>query len=242
MIDTIKKDMKHIYTKYWKKIKLILIFLMFLFFDYIVLIPMKIFNISSNDLRGTTIVILSTFKTLMMMIVLFVIYRKDLINDWDKFRANPIDNLDSGIKYWFLGLIGMVASNLIINFIFKTGAPANENTVQSYISYLPWMMLINAGILAPFTEEIVFRKAFKDAIKKKWLFVIMSGVIFGGMHIIGSSTHWYEALYVIPYSFLGISFALAYDETDTIFTPIALHMLHNTVLILSSIVATGMLI
>lgn len=239
MIKEIQNDIKKFFSKYGKIVKLILIFFMFYFFDYVTLIPIKIFNIT--DISGPTTVLLSTFKSALLAIVLFLIYRKDLIKDWDKFRSNPIDNLDSGIKYWFLGLVGMIGSNLLINIFFKPGGAANEQAVQSLITALPWMMLLNAGIIAPFAEEMVFRKAFKDAINNKWLYVLLSGFVFGGLHVLGSITNWYDILYIFPYSFLGLAFAFAHYETDTIFTSIILHTIHNSVLILSSI-TIGMII
>lgn len=94
------------------------------------------------------------------------------------------------------------------------------------------------SILAPFIEELIFRKAFKDAIKSKWLFVLTSGIVFGCLHVVGSISSLYEILYIIPYSSLGIAFALAYHETDNIFSSIFLHFLHNTIVM--SLVIFGM--
>jgi len=91
-------------------------------------------------------------------------------------------------------------------------------------------------------EELVFRKAFKDAIKNKWLFIIISGLIFGGMHVVGSYTTITDLLFIIPYSCLGFAFAAAYYNTDTIFTSITLHMIHNTILTVTSILTLLILI
>ena len=128
----------------------------------------------------------------------------------------------------------MMASNLVINSL-AGGVAGNEQTVQSMISSLPWLMLINAGILAPINEEIIFRKSFKNVIKNKWIFVLVSGFVFGLMHVLGNVNSWIDVLYIIPYGALGGAFAYAYHKTDTIFTPISFHMFHNIVLVLVSI-------
>lgn len=52
----------------------------------------------------------------------------------------------------------MITSNLILLTIFKAGGANNENIVQTMIKALPWLMIIDAGLIAPFNEEIVFRK------------------------------------------------------------------------------------
>ena len=235
------KSIKEDFKKYKYIIKAILIFI----FSYFVLdyaFSYTLYYLRVKELSGPMLVILNALKNIILLFILFLIYRKDLIRDWDKFRANVFDNLDEGIKYWFLGLVGMVASNLIINFVFKGGQAGNEQAVQDYIKYLPWLMLINVGFLGPMVEELVFRKTFKDAIKNKWLFIIISGLIFGGMHVVGSYTGLVDLLFIIPYSCLGFAFAAAYYNTDTIFTSITLHMIHNTILTVTSILTLLILI
>ena len=235
------KSIKEDFKKHKYIIKAILVFILFTFvLDYI--FSYTLYYLKVKELSGPMLVILNALKNIILLFILFLIYRKDLIRDWDKFRANVFDNLDEGIKYWFLGLVGMVASNLIINFVFKGGQAGNEQAVQDYIKYLPWLMLINVGFLGPMVEELVFRKAFKDAIKNKWLFIIISGLIFGGMHVVGSYNTITDLLFIIPYSCLGFAFAAAYYNTDTIFTSITLHMIHNTILTVTSILTLLILI
>lgn len=232
------KDLKLKNELVYYLIKGALVFLLFCFIDYIEYIPLILLRIKT--ISGALAVILNTMKNVILAGILFIVYRKDLLREWDIFKANAVDNLDTGTKYWFLGLVGMIVSNTLINLLFKTGAAGNEQAVQSYINYLPWLMLINAGIIGPFCEEIVFRKAFKDVFKNKWAFVIMSGFVFGLLHVIGSYNSWVDILFIFPYGFLGSAFAMAYYETDTIFTSYFLHFFHNTILILSSII-TGLL-
>lgn len=235
------KSIKEDFKKHKYIIKAILVFILFTFvLDYI--FSYTLYYLKVKELSGPMLVILNALKNIILLFILFLTYRKDLIRDWDKFRANVFDNLDEGIKYWFLGLVGMVASNLIINFVFKGGQAGNEQAVQDYIKYLPWLMLINVGFLGPMVEELVFRKAFKDAIKNKWLFIIISGLIFGGMHVVGSYNTITDLLFIIPYSCLGFAFAAAYYNTDTIFTSITLHMIHNTILTVTSILTLLILI
>ena len=100
---------------------------------------------------------------------------------------------------------------------------------------LPLVMLLNAGIIAPIIEELIFRKAFKDAIKSKWKFIIVSSLVFGLMHVI-SATTWIDLIFFIPYSCLGMAFAYIYTETDSVFPSILVHAFHNTTLIIFSII------
>ena len=223
----------------WISIKGLIIdivaFLIFYFSAYFQLIPILLFNMDLNNITGAQNVMLSTFSNCVLLIILFLIFRKDLIEEWKRFRKNFLENIDIGIKYWLVGLGIMMISNIIITFVINLGQAANEQAVQSMISSLPWLMLINAGLIAPCTEEIIFRKGFKKAFPNKWLFIILSALVFGALHVVTSMTSPIELLYIIPYGALGAAFAYMYQKTDTIFTSIAMHMFHNTALILLSI-------
>lgn len=211
------------------------VFLLFYFSVFLQYIPIYLFKMDVSNISDSMEVILSTFSNICLLIILFIIFRKEIIKEWNLFKGKLMDNIDTGVKFWFIGLICMVISNLIISTVFKGGQAGNEEAVQKMISALPWLMLIDAGLLAPFIEEIVFRKTFKNVFSNKWLFILSSGLVFGAVHVIGNVTNWTDVLFIIPYSSLGLAFAASYYKTETIFTPITMHIFHNTILTLLSI-------
>lgn len=215
-------------------IKAGLAFLTFFIGKYIQLLPITIFNIKKID--NKTQVLLSLFSNIFIILILILLYRKDLIKQWKKFKDNYKSNFDIGFNYWIIGVICMALSNIIINFIFKGNGATNEKIVQEMISSLPLVMFINAGIIGPIIEELTFRQTFKTLISNKWIFILTSGIIFGSLHVITSYNSPLDLLYIIPYSSLGIAFALMYEKTDTVFTSIIMHMIHNTILTLFSFI------
>lgn len=220
----------------WKGLILgIIVFLLFYFSAYLQLIPIILLNWDIRSITESQNVMLSTFSNIVLLLILFLIFSKDIIKEWKKFKSNFLENIDTGIKYWLVGLAIMMGSNIIINIVMNLGQAANEQAVQQMISALPWLMFINAGIIAPCTEELIFRKSFRKAFPNKWLFILISALVFGSLHVVTSMTSPIELLYIIPYGALGGAFAYMYQKTDTIFTSIAMHMFHNSALILLSI-------
>lgn len=213
-------------------LKGILIFILFYFSSLFQLIPITLFNIKRTTSNS---IILSTFSNICLLIILIIIYRRELIKEFKLFKKNLLENLDTGIKYWLIGLLVMMISNIIITYILGLNQAQNEQAVQKMINKMPIMMLITAGFIAPITEEITFRKTFKNMFLNKYLFIILSGLVFGSMHVITSYSNPLELLYIIPYGSLGMAFAAMYYKTDTIYTSISMHMLHNTILTLVSI-------
>ena len=213
----------------------LIVFLLFHYSVYLQLIPIKLLNIDVHNVSNKMIVLLSAFSSIGIAFILFFIYHKDLKKEFKKFMKDPMGNMDVGMKYWIIGLIIMMVSNLFLSQVLKSSGANNENTVQEMLKSLPWLMVIIAGFFAPFSEEIVFRKTLKDIFKNKWVFAELSFLLFGGAHVIDSAKTIIDYLYIIPYGALGGAFALAYYDTDTIFTSMTMHMIHNLILAVTSV-------
>lgn len=214
----------------------LLTFLIFYFSSYLQVIPIAIFNIDINNYTATDLAIVNTFTDLILVLILIVLYYKELKKEFKTFKDNWKMNMDTAFKYWFLGLMIMCISNIAIGLITSLSTSSNEQAVQGLISSTPYLMLFTAGILAPIAEELTFRKGVSKIFKNKWVYATASGLIFGLLHVIGSD-NILEYLYVIPYGSLGFFFALTYYDTKSIYPSIIMHAIHNSALILLSIFA-----
>lgn len=64
-----------------------------------------------------------------------------------------------------------------------------------------------------------------------WLFILMSGLVFGSLHVLNSTNSLAELLYLIPYSAPGIIFAYILAKTNNILVTMGLHFMHNGILV-----------
>lgn len=220
------------------------IFVIFLFFFITILqyIPVLLFHIDLNSISLRMESYLSLFSNTCLIMILFFLYRKDLTKDFQLFKKDFMKNIDIGFRYWFLGLVIMVTSNLLILFFLPNANPGNEETIQSLIQSAPVMSFLSTAILAPIIEEITFRKTFRDLFQNDKLFIWISGLIFGGLHVFLSLSSVYDLAYLIPYCSLGISFGYIYAKTKTVCTSMCMHLFHNIVLTLLSIVASMVIV
>ncbi len=214
-------------------IKLVVVITLFFLSSFLPLIPIKLFHITKVSESLATLLDLGS--DLVLAIILTMIYWKDLKKEFRIFKEKLMANLDIGMKYWLIGLAIMFATNLLIMVFSPVKEANNEKAVQSMISAAPFLMLITAGFIAPFIEEITFRKTFRDLIQNKWIFATVSGLVFGALHVVLSATSPFDYLYIISYGALGFFFARSYSETDTVFTSMSMHIFHNTILTLVSI-------
>ncbi|MBO5138924.1 MAG: CPBP family intramembrane metalloprotease [Bacilli bacterium] len=214
----------------------ILSFFIFYFGGYIQLIPIALFNIEYPINNMTTYTLLNLFSNLIIMSALIWIFKKPLKEGLEKLKKAPLKTVDNAFKYYLLGLFGMMISNFLITFVLKGGGANNEKVVQSMISSAPIFMIISAGIIAPIIEEIVFRLSMNNLFKKTWTYVLASGLLFGSLHVISSFNSVLDLLYIIPYSSLGFAFAYMDRKENSVYPSILMHMLHNTVLTIISII------
>ena len=210
-------------------------FLIFYFSSYLQVIPIALFNINVNNYTASDLAIVNTFTDLILVLILVVLYFKELKKEFKTFKNSWKLSMDTAFKYWFIGLMIMCISNIAIGLITSLGTSSNEQAVQTLVSSNPYLMLFTAGILAPIAEELTFRKGVSKIFKNKWVYATASGLIFGLLHVIGSG-NIIEYLYVIPYGSLGFFFALTYYDTKSIYPSIIMHAIHNSALIVLSII------
>ncbi len=89
---------------------------------------------------------------------------------------------------------------------------------------------ILVGVMAPIAEEFFFRGFLFRALRNGlglWAAAVVSGILFGALHIDSGSAE--RLLQVVPLAILGVSFALLYAWTGTLYATIALHATNNSI-------------
>lgn len=225
-----QKDLTDIVLEKLKKICFpILLILIMLFWQALGVHILSIFKINYNNLSDLLKVIILFILDLGYISLITYIYRKDLSKEIKEFfNKNLFNNLKYAFKYWFIGLSIMLISNYIILIITNGTLATNETDIRSLIDKSPIYMAFQVMLYAPFTEEIIFRKSIRNAINNKYIYILLSGFIFGGLHVITSLDSFIDLIYLIPYCSLGFVFALLYTKTNNIFSTITIHSFHNT--------------
>ena len=210
------------------------VFLVFLIFEIVFLF----FGYDFNNLTVHDELVIMFSKYFVLIVFFILYYRKYLKEKWFDFIKNFKKYMKIGFKDWFTGFLIMYVANVIImNILGNIGQ--NEETVQELISQTPFIAFLLTTILAPFIEEMLFRKLLQDCFNNKILFMIMSGFIFGLVHVLGTE-NYLEYLLIISYGALGFMFSHALVKTDNIYTTIMLHMFHNGVLTIIAILGNAL--
>lgn len=218
-----------------KILKNILVFLSYFLYDAIFIIIADMFGFDYFKASSNKQVLFSTITSFLFIFFLIYVYKDEIKNDIRDFKENGKKHLTKYFIYYVIGVVLMGLSNIIIQKITNINLSGNEEKVRSLIKDFPIYMAIISVITAPITEEIIFRKTFKNIFKLKYLFIIMSGLVFGILHISDFSNIG-QILLGIPYIIMGIDFAYIYYKTDNIFVTMTFHTIHNLILLIIQLI------
>lgn len=217
------------YKKYLKSIFVILFYFLFAICTYL---PFAILDINPNNIPDVLMYVYQISTEAIAISALIFVYRHDFIKYWNDFKKNGKKHLKFSLNCWFIGLGIMVISNLVISALSPISLPENEAYVREAFKLSPLLIAFSTIIQAPIIEEILFRKTFYDSIKNEKLFIVISGLIFGSLHILGVGEELASWLYVIPYAALGMTFAYILTKTKNLLSTIFIHAFHNFITIM----------
>ena len=192
--------------------------------EFLKIVGINIYEL--NNISKTISLIL--YETLIVAIIIYV-YKNELIQSFKTFKIKEF--FKKYFKYWFLILLLMVISNSIVTMFTTSDISTNQEIIEDSLKILPVYILFSTIIIAPILEELIFRFCIKKIIPKpSIIYILVSGLLFGTMHVILTMTNVTDLLFIIPYSVPGIIFAYLYNKTNNIFVPISIHFIHNFVL------------
>lgn len=147
------------------------------------------------------------------------------------------------IGYPLLAYISIVCISIILEqFNYSkliselTGAPLEQiavSTLRETDSLSTIVTLaISAGLIAPVTEEFLFRGYIYPILKKSLgmkLAMVLSALLFGIVHA--------SLVPLLPLTILGLLFAILYEKCNTIWAPIMAHAIFNNITLLAILYA-----
>lgn len=142
-------------------------------------------------------------------------------------------NYKTYIKYILKSQLVMIAIYILacIFEVIVLGPDLEQSINQQNLETLSMWYLVPASVLlAPFVEEYIFRGCFRRIIKNKWIFIIVSGLLFGLLHTFSEPSLLKVFVMALPYGILGSCFAYNYVKTNNILCNMANHSLHNLII------------
>lgn len=219
-----------------KKIfKAMLIFISYFIYSSFQDVPLLLFGINYSELSLNTKVVYILIYELLYILILILLYRKTFKENLKEYLKN-IKSMKKYMDYWALSFILMISSNMLILFLFPDSVATNQEALNELFAKVPIYIIVSSVIYAPFIEETIFRLSLRNIFKSDKLFIIVSGLVFGALHVVGSFEKWSDLVYILTYSIPGFVFAYTLVKSKNIFVPMSLHLFHNGFMTLMQVV------
>lgn len=129
-----------------------------------------------------------------------------------------------------------IAANFVVFILQPDHINANNETINALANQEFTLMAIGAVLLAPITEETIFRGLLFGTLYRKnaALGYILSTLIFAAVHVvgyIGTQDAFSLLISLIQYLPAGLALGWAYARSGTIMTPMLIHALVNFIAI-----------
>lgn len=193
-------------------------------------LPFDLMRVDLSEIPTIIKEIYNILCELMIIVIILIMFENEMKRAWADLKKNHLKYFSKYLKYYIIALVVMFAGNFAIFMINGGDIAGNEQSVRDMFAVTPIYIFISAVLLAPVLEELTFRLGLRSIFGNNWLFIIMSGLIFGGVHLISSYQAPIDLLYIIPYGSFGVAFAYMLVKTNNIFVSMGFHLMHNGIL------------
>ena len=195
--------------KYTKLEKIFMAVLALLYAIYLFFPISKIIKFENNN----EIIIFHIFIYVIFMAVTIVAFRRKIVHDFKDIAKNLFDYMMPTFKTFLVFMAIYFVVSVFMHVTLNIPLPENEDGLRKLN---PIFILLAGAIYAPLVEESIFRNILHMVLKNKYVFIILSALIFGGIHVMEESSLSLAIVQLIPYSILGAFFAYNYDKSKNI--------------------------
>ena len=165
-------------------------------------------------------------------VLIWIIFGKFLVRSLRAIRFwELVQAVILGYVFYYVGTIVLT---YVLNMIGMNAPSFNDDAVDALAQDNFLLMTICSVVIAPIVEETLVRGLIFGSVRRKSrvLAYIISMLFFSFMHVwsfVPSQGLWPVVLSAVQYLPAGLALAWTYEKANTIWAPIAVHILNNAI-------------
>lgn len=212
------------YPYFDKKNKIKALIMIFTYAILHFVIPAILINLDIIVEKTIIEMIVSSILDLIVFGTAIYLYKDELKKGIEAFKNN-----NKGYRILILKLVAIAYACVMVFNV--TRLIITQNVFSNNQANLNELNLLYIGILAvvwaPIVEELVFRASIRRFIKNKYLFIVISSIIFGVLHAFTEANLFMIAITSLPYIALGACLAVGYTKSNNILVDMSMHAINN---------------
>lgn len=157
-----------------KLIKTLLVFISYLLYSNVISVVFSTFKITNTTM-------LSFLADLIFLICIIFVYKDNLKNDFENLKKDyKISKIIKTVIIWVVIIfIFNILMGAITEVIYpNAAADDNTNAIISLLNTATFYSIFKTMIFAVVAEELLYRESISDVVKNKYLFVVISSIVY----------------------------------------------------------------
>lgn len=194
-----------------KLIKTLLVFISYLLYSNVISVVFSTFKITNTTM-------ISFFADLVFLICIVFVYKDNLKNDFENLKKDyKILSIIKTVIIWvviifvFNILMGAITEMIYPNMAVDDNTNAMLTMFKTSMSY----SLFKTMIFAVIAEELLYRESISDVVKNKYLFVVISSIVYTLLNFVFIGFN-YKTIFVdiLTYFLPALLFSTAYIKNN----------------------------
>ena len=194
-----------------KLIKTLLVFISYLLYSNVISVLLSTFKITNTTM-------ISFLADLIFLICIIFVYRDNLKNDFENLKKDY--KVSKIIKTVIIWVVIIFVFNILMGAITEIIYPNmerddNTNAIFSLLDVSTFYTIFKTMIFAVVAEELLYRESISDVVKNKYLFVIISSIIYTFLNFIFVGFQSVNIIiYILSYFLPALLFSTAYVKNN----------------------------
>lgn len=194
-----------------KLIKTLLVFISYLLYSNVISVVFSTFKVTNTTM-------ISFLADLIFLVCIIFVYKDNLKNDFENLKKDyKISNIIKTVIIWVVIIfVSTILMGAITEMIYpNVAADDNTNAITSLLDASTFYTIFKTMIFAVVAEELLYRESISDVVKNKYLFVVISSIIYTIMNFIfvGFESN-IIAMYVLIYFLPALLCSTAYVKNN----------------------------
>lgn len=184
----------------------------------------------------TNSTIISTIIYALFAIIIIYLYKDTFKKDFKDLKKNKKKYIKSILLNVLLVFIVMTLVSLVVGLVFNIKETTeNDHSLRMMYKNSPVVLMLLTCVFYPIVEGIVFRKAVRDVIDKRFIFIMFSSLFYFFFNIVYTSMSFNNIMASLCYFFSMLIVSNMYFKNNNFTSSIIVMSIYNFIIFLISL-------
>lgn len=186
-------------------LRILLAIIIFFYTSIPVLAILRIIGLEITKSNYKMLVVYDFISSLVVAIFISALYYDVIINDLKKLKNKCNGKVSVYLKSIMIGFLFLLITKFVSAYVvtiisnlfnIEITTADNQAIIEKMVKSMPLLITLSASLFAPISEEVLFRGGIRKLMNNLGVFVTVSGLIFGLMHVTDNIVFMLEILFI----------------------------------------------